>query len=148
MKREFLQSVTVGDMTLPKEVIDAIMAENGRDIELAKQAGSQWEEKYNQAVLDHEKQVKALHLQNAVQAAVTKAGGRNLKAISALLDVESLESEEDLCSALDAAVDKLKQENGYLFHQTAAPYARGTGTSMPDRAPVSLADALRQRNHN
>lgn len=148
MKREFLQSLTVGDMALPKEVIDTIMAENGRDIELAKQAGSQWEEKYNQAVEDHEKQVKALHLQHAVQTAVTKAGGRNLKAISALLDLESLESEEDLCTALDTAVDAIKQENGYLFHQTAVPYARGTGTSMPDRAPVSLADALRQRNEN
>lgn len=33
MKREFLQNLKVGDQALPKEVIDAIMAENGRDIE-------------------------------------------------------------------------------------------------------------------
>ena len=36
MKREFLQNLKVGDQSLPKEVIDAIMAENGRDIEAAK----------------------------------------------------------------------------------------------------------------
>lgn len=36
MKREFLQNFKVGDATLPKEVIDAIMEENGRDIESAK----------------------------------------------------------------------------------------------------------------
>ena len=36
MKREFLQNFKVGDQSLPKEVIDAIMAENGRDIEAAK----------------------------------------------------------------------------------------------------------------
>lgn len=36
MKREFLQNFKVGDQPLPKEVIDAIMAENGRDIEAAK----------------------------------------------------------------------------------------------------------------
>ena len=36
MKREFLQNLKVGDQPLPKEVIDAIMAENGRDIERAK----------------------------------------------------------------------------------------------------------------
>ena len=36
MKREFLQNIKVGDQPLPKEVIDAIMAENGRDIEKAK----------------------------------------------------------------------------------------------------------------
>lgn len=36
MKREFLQNLKVGDQSLSKEVIDAIMAENGRDIENAK----------------------------------------------------------------------------------------------------------------
>ena len=36
MKREFLQNFKVGDQTLPAEIIDAIMAENGRDIEGAK----------------------------------------------------------------------------------------------------------------
>ncbi len=36
MKREFLQNFKVGDQVLPKEVIDAIMEENGRDIETAK----------------------------------------------------------------------------------------------------------------
>ena len=36
MKTEFLQNLKVNDQPLPKEVIDAIMAENGRDIEAAK----------------------------------------------------------------------------------------------------------------
>lgn len=36
MKPEFLQNFKVGDAPLPKEVIDAILAENGRDIEEAK----------------------------------------------------------------------------------------------------------------
>ena len=36
MKREFLLNFKVGDQPLPKEIIDAIMAENGRDIQNAK----------------------------------------------------------------------------------------------------------------
>ena len=36
MKTEFLQNFKVGDQTLRKEIIDAILAENGRDIEAAK----------------------------------------------------------------------------------------------------------------
>lgn len=36
MKTEFLQNFKVGDQALPKEIIDAILAENGRDIEAAK----------------------------------------------------------------------------------------------------------------
>lgn len=36
MKREFLQNLKMGDQVLSKEIIDAIMSENGRDIEAAK----------------------------------------------------------------------------------------------------------------
>lgn len=36
MKREFLQNIKVGDTALPKEVIDLIMEENGKDIEATK----------------------------------------------------------------------------------------------------------------
>ena len=41
MKREFLQNLKVGEAPLPKEVIDAIMAENGRDIQQAKDTAVQ-----------------------------------------------------------------------------------------------------------
>ena len=36
MKRDFLQNFKVGEQPLPKEIIDAIMDENGRDIEAPK----------------------------------------------------------------------------------------------------------------
>lgn len=36
MKREFLQNIKIGDQPLTKEIIDAIMDENGKDIEAAK----------------------------------------------------------------------------------------------------------------
>lgn len=43
MKREFLQNLKVGDNPLPKEVIDAIMDENGKDIEAAKKPFADYE---------------------------------------------------------------------------------------------------------
>ena len=36
MKREFLENLKIGDQALSKDLIDTIMAENGRDIEAAK----------------------------------------------------------------------------------------------------------------
>ena len=48
MKREFLQNFKVGDQPLPKEVIDAIMAENGRDIEAAKKSYEDYDHIKNQ----------------------------------------------------------------------------------------------------
>ena len=43
MKREFLQNFKMGDQPLTKEIIDAIMAENGRDIEEAKKPFADYE---------------------------------------------------------------------------------------------------------
>lgn len=43
MKPEFLQNFKVGDAPLPKEVIDAILAENGRDVEEAKKPFADYE---------------------------------------------------------------------------------------------------------
>lgn len=43
MKREFLQNLKVGETPLTKELIDAIMAENGKDIEAAKKPYEDYE---------------------------------------------------------------------------------------------------------
>ena len=43
MKTEFLQNFKVGDQPLTKEIIDAILAENGRDIEAAKKPFADYE---------------------------------------------------------------------------------------------------------
>lgn len=43
MKTEFLQNFKIGDQQLPKEAIDAILAENGRDIEAAKKPFADYE---------------------------------------------------------------------------------------------------------
>ena len=43
MERKFLENFKVGDLPLTKEIIDAIMAENGRDIEAAKKPFADYE---------------------------------------------------------------------------------------------------------
>lgn len=145
MKREFLQNLTVDGKPLSKEVIDAIMAQNGQDIEAARQASAGWEEKYNLAVADHKKALAQVKLDNAVQTAVTKAGGRNLKAIAALLDLQALANAEDPEAAIEQAVQGLQQECAYLFAGAVPPpYGKsaGLGESI---APLTLAGALRER---
>ena len=148
MKREFLQNLKVGEASLPKEVIDAIMAENGRDIENAKQAGNTWEEKYNQALKAHRQELDTLRFQAALEEAVKTCGGRNTKAIAALLDLDTIRSREDLPQALQGALEELKKEHDYLFRsQTPPPYARGTGTreGADNHTQDTLAGALREK---
>ena len=171
MKREFLQEFRVGEAPLPKEVIDAIMAENGRDIQkikanfadyedikgqLAKlqqdqsfeEAAKAWEEKYIKAVEDHKAELTRLRFQKALDEGITKAKGRNAKAITALLDVDTLKESEDQQQAIEAALAALKQESRYLFDgDVPPPYARGTGaySGPQEKHPTTLAGALREK---
>ena len=171
MKREFLQGLQVGDMPLPKEVIDAIMAENGRDIENTKaryadyeamkeqlaglegaaeamQAAKDWEEKYNRAVDIHRKELEETVFCHNLEKAIFKAQGRNARAITALLDVDALKASENQQTALEEALQNLKKECSYLFRtETPPPYARGTGANTPEanKSPATLAGALLEK---
>jgi len=171
MKREFLQGLRVGEAALPKEVIDAIMAENGRDIQSVKahyadyevlkeqlakaedaQAAAQtakvWEERYNQAVDTHRQQMDTLVFDHNLETAILLSKGRNAKAIRALLDVDTLQSSENQQTAIEEALQSLKKECGYLFQAETPPlYARGTGAAAPEetRGPATLAGALLEK---
>ena len=171
MKREFLQGLLVGDMPLSKEVIDAIMAEKGRDIEsikarysdyealkeqLARQEGAEealqmartWEEKYNQALETHKQQLSQMAFEKALGEGIVKAKGRNAKAITALLDVETLKESENQADAIEAALEALKCDSRYLFEgDVPPPYARGTGAynGQQEKHPTTLAGALREK---
>ena len=103
-----------------------------------------------QAVLaEHEKQLRQLRLEGCLHSAVARAGGKNAKAIGALLDLGAIAESEDMAQAMTEAVESLRQSDGYLFAAPAAPYAAGTGTAKPELGkPASLADALRARIKN
>ena len=143
MKREFLQNLKVGDQNLSKEVIDAIMEEHGKDIEGLKL----WQDKYNQAVLEHQQQVADITFHNTLSQAIAGAKGRSEKAIMALMDVDALKESEDQPNAIAQALEVLKKEQSYLFDetQTPPPYARGTGATQgaEENSPATLAGALR-----
>ena len=148
MKREFLQSLKINEAELPKQIIDAIMAENGKDIQAARTASQEWEDKYNQAQKAHAEQIAHMQFQSSLERAVQEAKGRNAKAISALLDTEAIKASENQQEALKQAIGELKNAHGYLFEQEVPPpYARGTGTHSPagKEYPATLAGALKER---
>ena len=151
------------------------MAENGRDIQKAKapfadyedvkaqlsvlqqaaqeeqghkEAAEAWEEKYNRAVKSHKQQIAQMTFEKVLGEGIVKAKGRNAKAITALLDVETLKASENQTDAIEAALETLKKENRYLFEgDVPPPYARGTGAfyGTQEKHPTTLAGALREK---
>lgn len=162
MKREFLKNFKVGEQELPKEVIDAILDENGRDIEAAKKPfadyddlktrleeadktiegfkgmdidairkeADDWKAKAEQAKEDADAKVAEVEFNSKLTAAITGAKGKNAKAVMALLDLEALKTSKNQEADINAALEGLKKDSGYLFEepQTPPPYAGGTGT--------------------
>lgn len=164
MKREFLANLKVGDQALPKEVIDAIMAENGRDIqtvqakyqdydgikdqlETAKQSLAAFEAKdfdgltaeitklkgdLEKKDADWQAKLDGINFDNSVKEAIQKAGGRSAKAISALLDMETLRASKNQAADIEKALAGLKESDAYLFEEskpaTPPPFSAGTGT--------------------
>ena len=95
----------------------------------------------------HTQELESLQFRHDLEGAILRAGGRSVKAITALLDVEALRGAEDPAAAAAQALKTLKKDSGYLFaEQTPPPYAHGTGAFQPAAAaPQTLAGALRER---
>ena len=86
----------------------------------------------------HRQEMDALRREHALERAIDAAGGRNAKAIRALIDEDALAGAEDAFAAATAAVAALKTENGWLFAppQVSAP---GTGALQVSKMPT-MAD--------
>ena len=66
-----------------------------------------------------------------LDGAIGKRRGRSAKAIKALLDMDALRGSKNQDQDIDAALDALQKDSGYLFEpvETPPPYAAGTGTA-------------------
>ena len=181
MKTEFLQNFKVGDQAIPKEIIDEILAENGRDIEAAKKPFADYQSikeqleeakkalKAFEGVDASQLQAKIKELQGQltskdkewqekldgmafdgkIKDAITAAKGRSATPITALTDIDALRKSHNQDAALNADLQNLQKENGYLFEtDPPAPYAPGPGKNpIPGKqdAPISLSAALHEK---
>ena len=121
MEKEFLLSFE----GLSEETVNAILEENAKEV-------SAWQDKCRKA-----------EFSNRLATAISAAGGRNHKAIAALLDTDTLLDADD--AAVAQAVEQVKGQCDYLFC-ASVPFASGTGAvQTPKEKNGSLADALRER---
>lgn len=120
MEKEFLENLQVGEEHLPQELVDVI-----------------WDA--------HTKKLQQVAFSGILESAIARHGGKNQKAIAALLDVQTLQESDDMATATEQALLEVKNQCGYLF-ETAPHFARGTGTAPhAPAAPTTLAGALRER---
>lgn len=143
MKREFLLNFKVGDQPLPKEVIDAIMAENGRDIEAAKaHAGDNGGNGGKMFTQEDVNRIVSERLAREREKPVDDEREKNLKAREARLDCRDyLDSKKYPVKLLDlldhSDVEKFKAAADAMIEgfpgimqedPVPPPYSAGAGT--------------------
>ena len=137
MKREDLKALGLDDAQ-----IDAVMKQHGRDIqaEQARTADAQTKlaaydgvdvKALQQQVADLTAKNEAIIFNGKVKDAITAAGGRSVKAISALMDLDALKStKEGQEDAIKAAVDQIKASDGWAFTGTETQPAAQPHTTV------------------
>ncbi|MCU6762280.1 Phage minor structural protein GP20 [uncultured Roseburia sp.] len=64
---------------------------------------------------DYEKRIEDMEFDYELKSAIETVGGRNMKAIQALLDIDSLRKSKDRAMDIQTAIENCWQENAYLF---------------------------------
>ena len=174
MKTEFLQNFKVGDQALPKEVIDAILAENGRDIENAKKPFADYEavkdqlkklESANgdiqaiQAELDKYKAAEEARSAREKAEAEKAALTERFKAVLGENKFASEFTEQGVFASFEKAINDpanvgkgdaelfaaLTKDKEGIFQSAHPSVNMGGIKSMESGAPTSLAGARRER---
>lgn len=133
MKTDFLKG-----LNLSQEVIDKIMAENGKDIAAEQKKAekiTQERDSYKlkaenleTQVNDANAQISEMKFDYALTAALTGAKARNSKAVKALLDMDGLKLNDGKIIGLDEQLSQIKEENSFLFEsdEPAPTIVKGT----------------------
>ena len=122
-----LRELGVADAVVRKAVLDALKEEMGKESDL--------QAEYDKAMSELENVKK----QAAVERAILEAGGKHVKAILALIDMEDVTYDEKKgLKGLD--LEEIREEAPYLFHEKEE---KKKGTGMTKGSQKKREDEIR-----
>lgn len=118
------------------------------DIDGIKKAADEWKVKAETAEREAAAKIADLQFDGLLSGAITGAKGKNVKAVRALLDVDTLKASKNQETDIKAALEALKKGNEYLFdtEQAPPPYAPGPGKDPPNNPPArTMAQSIQEQ---
>lgn len=85
------------------------------DIETIKATADEYKSKYEEAQAKAQEELEKVQFEHKLESALTGAKAKNTRAVKALLDLEGLKLNKDEIVGLSEQLEKLKEENDYLF---------------------------------
>lgn len=117
------------------------------NIDEIRKESKEYKDKYEQVKADSEKELSKIKTNFAIEKAVIKAGARNAKAVTSLLDYESLQDSNNLENDISEQINKLKETDNYLFadKETIKVVSKSNApTESVDEKKVNLSDYAQQ----
>lgn len=130
---------------------------DGVDVEAIKTELADWQKKAKEAEADYNKKIADRDFNDMLKEAITSANGLNHKAITALLDMDTLKAsknqKEDVASAIKALTEaedskmlfKAKEESKPVPHFTTASKG-GSGSTVTKESIMQIKDATERQN--
>ena len=170
MKREFLEG-----LGLEKDIIDQIMTENGNDINREKAKADEYKSQLDTAKetlksfegvdvkdlqgqitklnsdlaakdADYQAKIADMEFSSVLDAAISGSKAKNVKAVRALLDIDTLKASKNQSEDIKKAIEEVKTANDYLFEGTNIPGGGGNppgGGAGDDMAAIRAAMGLK-----
>lgn len=92
------------------------------DFDGVKAMADDYKAKFEQAQTESKRQLEALRFDHALDGALSGAKAKNIKAVRALLETDKLKLNKDgTLTGLSEQLDKIRNENDYLFEAEKAP---------------------------
>jgi len=98
-----------------KTANETIESYKSMDIDSIKQSAEEYKTKFEEAQKQAKADMEKLQFDHALENALTGSKAKNVKAVQALLDLEGLKFNDGDIVGLKDQLEKIKEENDYLF---------------------------------
>ncbi len=127
----------------------ALKGFDGIDVESMKTQIAQLTADMSAKESEYQSKLADMEFNSVLDAAITKSGARNEKALKALLDIDTLKASKNQTEDINAAIEKVKAENDYLFEGSKpVPNIVAKGGSTPSDSKMSLVQAMKYANEH
>ena len=150
------QATKLANMTTRAETAEeTLKGFEGKDFDAIIRERDEWKTKHEELVATHQREKDEQEFNDSLSAAITAAKGKNDKAISALMDLDTLRGSKNRDKDIQTALEGLRSEHGYLFEDNGgkAYFDKGgdrhhNGGSAHNLGNLSMAEYIAARKNH
>lgn len=125
----------------------------GKDFEAITRERDEWKKKHDENEAAYKKANEEREFNELLSSSISDAKGKNAKAIIALMDAEKLRGSRNQKADIEAALESLRKESGYLFEDNGGNPVfsgnKGSSANGPEfEKKYSIGELMKMKNEH